>query len=82
MTELNPNHPVTRQMSRQWHKVCALLMVKMGVDNVVITSKEIMDMPADKMNIIIHSLPDGIHLSLVDDETAARLVDAEGGKPV
>lgn len=39
--ELNPNHPTTRMISDHWHKLAAILMVKLDVDHVVITSSDI-----------------------------------------
>ncbi len=29
--ELNPNHPATREFRDQWHKLCAIMMMKAGV---------------------------------------------------
>ncbi len=29
--EVNPNHPMTQLARSQWHKICALLMQKMGM---------------------------------------------------
>lgn len=41
MDELNPNHPVTREVHDQWHKICFLLMRKMGVTEIAISPDEV-----------------------------------------
>lgn len=80
MTELNPNHPMTRAVGNQWHKLTALLMLKYGTDHVVITEDDIVNMPKDTA-ITIEERSDGIHLRIVDAETAALLARKEGGLP-
>jgi len=39
--ELNPNHPVTTEVREQWHKLCALVILKSGVRDVTITAQDI-----------------------------------------
>lgn len=81
--ELNPNHPVTRQFSEQWHKLCALLMLKSGVTKVEITSADIVNLiKSDRANITMRAKGNVIILELVDDAEAARLARQEGGLPV
>ena len=41
MSELNPNHPVTKEMREQWHKIVAVLLVKFGKSEIEITEKDI-----------------------------------------
>jgi len=80
----NPNHPVVRRMESEWHKLCAIIMHKyreqLG-DRVVITPEDIQAFIDDKVtNIVCNEKVDGIHLFLVDDAAAAKLVDVAGGK--
>jgi hypothetical protein len=71
---------MTRKMSDQWHKVCALLMMKMGKTHVVITAKDIQGMKA--AGITIGEKPDGIHLNLISMKEAEELARMEGGLPI
>lgn len=80
MSELNPNHPVTQAVSDQWHKLVALLLRKMGTDHVVITAADLMAMRPGSA-IVVQELHDGLHLRLVDSETAEQLAREHGGLP-
>lgn len=79
--EINPNHPVSRMMRDQWHKVVALLMTKQRVNEVVITPDDIRALPADPA-IAVHEQADGLHIILLDGAVAERLARREGGLPV
>lgn len=80
MSELNPNHPVTTVMREQWHKVVALLMIHHGQDHVVITENDLKRLQAGTA-VVVKEENDGLHLRLVDGETAQRLVGQAGGLP-
>lgn len=80
--ELNPNHPMTRNMHDHWHKFCALLMLKFGKPHVVITMADVMRLGDDCNAVTIQELEDGIHLRLVSMEEGERLARKEGGLPV
>lgn len=72
--ELNPNHPVVREMDDQWHKLCAILMFKEGVTEIRITKEDIEEFSqSGRTNITVHPKGYVITLSLVDDVEAARL---------
>ena len=77
--ELNPHHPTTRKFSDQWHKLLAVMMHKNGVTHVVITAADVEAATATGLNISVQELKDGIHLRLVDDETAIQLARQHGG---
>lgn len=77
---LNPNHPTTQAMEDLWHKMAALLMVKFGTDHVVITLDDLDQLQGGKC-ITVQELDDGIHLTIVDEETALRLARQHGGLP-
>lgn len=83
--ELNPNHGVTQETRDQWHKLCVLLMMKMGVTKVVFTEQDINKLQRDGgTNIVVcpSKRENTITLELVDDVTAAKLARAAGGLPV
>lgn len=79
MTELNPNHAVTRALHDQWHKLAALAVFKAG-GHVVITADDIAGIP-DGLAMTVRELDDGIHLQLIDPSAAMLLAKAEGGLP-
>lgn len=76
--ELNPNHAVTQQLHDHWHKVVAILLHRYG--DVVITLDEIAAMPLDA-GVVFQELADGLHLRLVNADTAAALANKQGGRP-
>lgn len=39
--EINPDHPVTKAIHNDWHKIVALLLHKFGVKEIIITSSDI-----------------------------------------
>lgn len=78
--EINPNHPVTNAMHDQWHKVAALLVLKYGGGHVVITASDLNHVNPN-MAISVQELPDGLHLRILDEQTARRAAAAEGGLP-
>jgi len=75
--ELNPHHPTTKSVHDQWHVICALLMLKFNSRHVVITLADIEKSKGE--NIAIQELGDGLHVRLVDDNEASRLVKMHGG---
>ncbi len=76
---LNPHHPVTISMEGQWHKMLAMAMRKLGHEHIVITAADLKAVIDTPCNITAQELADGIHLRLVDDETANRLAREHGG---
>jgi len=49
--ELNPNNPVARAASGQWHKIAALIMHKLGVTHVEIRAEDSDALTAKGLNI-------------------------------
>lgn len=83
MGELNPNHPVTRELREQWHKLCALVMFKFGATEVRITTADMERfLNSGRANITMHPKGEVLTLALVTDAEAARLARKEGGLPV
>jgi hypothetical protein len=80
MSELNPNHPVTQAIHDHWHKLCGILVVKLGVTKVEITEQDIHAL--EGCNILFYEKDKKITLELVDDETARAIVEKEGGLPI
>ena len=78
--ELNPNHPTTMALHDSWHVIVAALMVKFGIDHVVITMDDLKKMNHG-IGITVRELEDGIHLQLVSLEEGQALAKAAGGLP-
>lgn len=84
MTELNPNHPVTREMHDHWHKLVGVLLYKFGLDIVEI-------MPADLEGFAEYLEGGGVAIEekngrlflrlVVGADEAAALARKEGGLP-
>ena len=82
MKEINPNHPVTKILHDNWHKIAAMLLFKQGVGTVVeITLEDIVRL--DKMNlcIVVKDKDNKLTVFLVDSEEGNRLAREEGGLP-
>jgi hypothetical protein len=89
MKELNPNHPVTREVHDHWHKLCALALHKLGVSKVSITSADIESFSRKWVGrngqdgaITVHPTGNVLTLELVNGDDAARIARKEGGLPV
>lgn len=82
--EINPNHPVTREVHDHWHKIAAILLHKMGMRELRITLAD--------LQAWAHDFPDGaivikannfdFVLRLVSADEARELAKKEGGLPV
>lgn len=79
MSELNPHHPTTKDMHDHWHKIAALLLIHAGQKEVVITAADVAKLEEESVNIAIQERKDGLHVRLVSDEEASRLVKMHGG---
>lgn len=82
--ELNPNHPVTREMHEQWHKILAITLFKLGRPEIVITSSDIEEFSkalGPDAAVAVHPRGDVMRVFLVNGAEAARLARKEGGLP-
>lgn len=86
--ELNPNHRVTNAARDQWHAAVALLLMKFGVEEVVITEADVAAFAArGPMAVVWHDginapgAPAAMRLRLVPMAEAERLARKEGGLP-
>jgi hypothetical protein len=88
--EINPNHPVTKETHDHWHKIAALLLLKItgGQRNKIvrISVQEIQsfieDHDGDLGAIVLQERGDYMELRMVDSIEANRLAKQEGGLPV
>lgn len=82
--ELNPNHKVVRQAHDQWHKIAALIMVKLGLKELQLTMNDVNKIAAGNVNIVLDARGEretGIFtVRIVDDKTADELARKEGGR--
>ncbi len=82
--ELNPDHPVTRGVHDQWHKIVVLLMRKFGRTTVEISKEEIesfIDTTDGFGAVALRMKERSIEINLVSREEAERLAREEGGMP-
>lgn len=78
--ELNPNHPVTQAIHDHWHKIAALILYKLEIEEIVISANDINLLGNSEKAVMFEELEDGIHVRLVSMEEAERLAVKEGGK--
>ena len=79
--ELNPNHPTTRAVADQWHKIAALVMHKLGVQSAEITARDIDALNDDGLVIVAHGKRDCLQIRLVSFAEGERLAREAGGLP-
>jgi hypothetical protein len=73
--ELNPDHPVTKELHDQWHKMLALVLVKLGIKEIVLREKDVqrgLNLEGG-LNVVCRAHPDALRITLVSDEEAQRL---------
>jgi len=80
--ELNPEHPLTRGLNEQWHKLAAIMLHKMelrGQPEVTITPADIDRFVGayPEGGIVAHDRADGLHLMLVSHDQAEALAKDE-----
>jgi len=74
--ELNPEHPVTKATNGQWHKIAALMMIKEGKTEMMITEEDIKNMDPDTCITVI-GRPDGILVKVMKVAEAIELMQAD-----
>lgn len=66
---------LTDAVESQWHKICALLMVKQGLTTLDITAADIRQLEVQEKNtIVMNANNERIRIMLVDEDEATRLV--------
>lgn len=82
--ELNPNHKVVIQAREQWHKIAALIMVKLGLTELQITPDDVDKIAAGNVNIVLDARGESrtgiLTVRIVDDKTADAMARKEGGR--
>jgi len=84
--ELNPNNPVVRQAHDHWHKIAALIMVKLGQTELQIKPDDLLKLSGGNINIVLDARTEKqtgcLTVKIVDDKTALELARNEGGRPI
>ena len=78
--EINPEHPVSKIMHDQWHKLLAIVMAKHGLIHVIIQPEDISLLQGDDFCIVVKDGENGdgnIHLRLVSMNEGKRLAEGE-----
>jgi hypothetical protein len=74
--EINPEHRVTSTLHDHWHKLLAVVLFKLKVNEITITAADIGAMeaqfPGGMPCILAHEKKDGLHLSVISEEEARR----------
>lgn len=82
--ELNPNHKVVRQAHNQWHKIAAMIMVKIGKSELEFTIDDVNKIAKGNVNIVLDARGESetgkLRVLIVDDKTADDLARREGGR--
>jgi hypothetical protein len=82
--ELNPNHKIVRQAHDHWHKIAALIMVKIGKTELDFTIDDCKKLESN-VNIVLDASKESatgvLTVRIVDDKTAVELALKEGGRP-
>lgn len=83
MSALNPNHPVTQELGDNWHKIVAILMMRVGITKFTITEEDIDRLVLDGENVCVVAdcRNGGITVSLHKESEAAAIARAAGGLP-
>jgi hypothetical protein len=88
--EVNPNHPMTKFVREQWHKICALLMQKMEAEHkipglpdyeVEITAGEIERLTERNLAVVIQERGERLFIRLMPMEMGEKLAREHGGMP-
>lgn len=84
LMELNPNHKVVRQAHYHWHKIAALIMIKLDVKELELTMDDVNKLAAGNVNIVLDARGESetgiLKVRIVDDKTAEELARKEGGR--
>jgi hypothetical protein len=84
---LNPNHPVTQAMDRQYHKLLALLLWRdhaVAGERTVVTDEQVRRFAERRSgySLVVHERGDRLELKLVPRDEAERLARKAGGLSV
>lgn len=84
--ELNPNHKVVRQAHDHWHKIAALIMVKLNLTELELTMDDVNKLARGNTNIVLDARGESktgkFKIRIVDDKTADALAKQEGVRAI
>lgn len=69
---------VVNMMEDQWHKVAAIIMMKHGIEKIVITAEDIDKMAEFNGAVVAHETSAGLEISLLDGASAKRMALKNG----
>ena len=75
--ELNPDHPVIKQIHDQWHSICFLIMKKLGVSEVRITSADVAKIEPEKEAITIQEKDNQLVITIRSMDEAKRMLEQD-----
>lgn len=82
--ELNPNNPIVVQAREHWHKIAALIMVKLGLTELRISPADLEKLAGGNVNIVLDGREEKatgeLVIRIVDNKTAAELARQSGGR--
>ena len=82
MSELNPNHPVTREVHDHWHKLCGILLMKLGKNTLEITEADVKALGDNEKAVVVDCRGGKFIVRLVTMEEGERIAIVAGGLPV
>lgn len=82
MSELNPNHPVTREVHDHWHKIVGILMRHIGITEFDVTAESILDLDKSNMCIVADCRGGRFVVRIMTMAEGEKLARKEGGLPV
>lgn len=82
MAELNPNHPVTQEVHDHWHKICAILMMRLGKTSLEITEADVTALGNNEKAVVADCRGGKFIVRLVTMEEGEQLAKDAGGLPV
>lgn len=79
--EINPDHPMTKAMHDQWHKIAVLLMMKLKQRHIEISASDIEKLIASESStVVVQTKGDKIILDLVSEAEGKRILKQQGGQ--
>lgn len=77
--ELNPNNRVTTAARDQWHKIVALMMIKLNLTEVTITQADLEACHAmpEMPIVMLHDCADGLRVKMITQAEAGQLLERE-----
>lgn len=80
--EIDPNHPVTRAAHDQWHKICFLVLRKLGLSEVQISLPDVeRAFSGPEMALVLIDENETVTLRIVPVREAELLTAGHGGLP-